>query len=99
METAIYPKIGDNWVYTLLGLGGEVGEIQNKCKKIIRDHNGIMTDEKRDELVKELGDVLWYVAMFAHELDADLDIVAKYNVTKLATRKAKNTISGSGDNR
>lgn len=97
-ETAIYPKeIG--LIYTTLGLVGEAGELANKVKKIIRDHNGEITEDIEIELQDELGDVLWYVANLAKELNFDLDIVARNNLYKLQMRKNTNTLKGSGDNR
>jgi len=85
---------------TYAGLGlGEVGEIQNRIKKIIRDSGGELTDEVRKILIKELGDVLWYVAAMCKELDVTMNYVAKENLDKLISRKKRGTIYGSGDNR
>lgn len=97
-ETALYPK-EHGMTYTVLGLNGEAGEIADKYKKVIRDNGGVMSDEKKSEIAKELGDVLWYVAMAAHELGYDLDEVAKRNLEKLQSRKDRGKIQGSGDNR
>lgn len=83
--------------YTALGLSGEAGEITNKVKKILRgDYD---TDAIRDDIAAELGDVLWYVAMVAHEFDLSLADIAEANLEKLASRKARGVIKGSGDNR
>jgi len=83
-----------------VGLGmGEVGEIQNKAKKIIRDHGGHITDEHREDLKGELGDVLWYVAAACKELDLDMNEVAQGNIDKLESRKERGVLTGSGDNR
>jgi NTP pyrophosphatase (non-canonical NTP hydrolase) len=98
-ETALYPNVGQNLYYPCLGLAGEVGEILNKIKKVMRDHNGQVTDEFRDFLKDELGDVLWYLATLSTELNLDLSKVAELNVAKLASRKERNVIKGSGDNR
>ena len=65
-KTAIYPDLDKNFVYPTLGLIGEAGEIAEKIKKVFRDENGRMTDEKRKELEKELGDVLWYLHFVSH---------------------------------
>jgi NTP pyrophosphatase (non-canonical NTP hydrolase) len=97
--TALYPDAGNNLYYPALGLGGEVGEVLNKVKKIMRDHDGKVTDEYRDILKKELGDVLWYVAALASELGLKLDDIAQANIDKLASRKERGTLSGDGDNR
>lgn len=98
-ETAIYPAKGDNLYYPALGLAGEAGEVCNKIKKIMRDRNGIPTAEQKLEIAKELGDVLWYLATLATELDSHLGCIAGDNLEKLADRKKRNMLGGSGDNR
>lgn len=98
-ETAIYPNSGDNFIYPTLGLSGEAGEIAEKVKKIIRDENGIISEDKKQELAKELGDVLWYISQLASEFKLSLDDVANLNIEKLQSRKQRGKIQGSGDNR
>lgn len=83
----------------ILGLAGEAGEAADKVKKIIRDKGGYASEEDRIELLKELGDVLWYVANVAKYLDADLSDVAKNNIEKLSSRQKRNKLHGEGDNR
>lgn len=99
MATALYPHAGAGTdtaiTYCLMGLGGEVGELQNKYKKVLR--GDIPLD--RQEFREELGDVLWYVARLAAELDADLTEIMATNNKKLMSRKFRGTIQGSGDNR
>lgn len=82
-----------------LGVVGESGEIAEKIKKIIRDNDGIVSDESKQELMKEIGDVLWYLAVLAKHLGYGLDEVAAHNVAKLRSRQARGTLQGSGDNR
>ena len=98
-ETAIYPSKGDNLYYPALGLAGEAGEVCNKIKKIMRDQGGSPTSEQKHEIAKELGDVLWYLATLATELDSHLGCIAEDNLKKLADRKKRNMLGGSGDNR
>lgn len=97
-ETALYPK-EHGVTYTILGLNGEAGEIADKYKKVIRDNKGELTPKVEEALVKELGDVLWYVAMCANELGYDLEWVASKNLEKLFSRKDRGKIQGSGDDR
>ncbi len=99
-HTAKYPGRGsvEGIYYTALGLG-EAGEVQGKIKKIMRDDGGIVTEEKRQQIASELGDVLWYVAALAKELSFSLGDIAQANLDKLADRKERGVIGGSGDNR
>lgn len=83
----------------VLGLVGESGEFADKVKKILRDDNGKLSGEKHDLLKKELGDVMWYVSTLADLLDTSIGEVAELNVQKLADRKKRGTLSGSGDKR
>ena len=97
--TAKYANKGNNLAYPVLGLNGEAGEVAEKAKKIIRDHNNIKTDQHRQEIAKELGDVLWYVAAVTSEIGFSMQDVAQMNIDKLASRDKRNMIHGSGDNR
>ena len=83
----------------ILGLVGESAEVAEKVKKIIRDKNGELSDETKAELVKELGDILWYVNAVAVMLGSDLSKVADSNLQKVLSRKERGMIHGSGDNR
>lgn len=85
-----------HWV---LGINGESGEIAEKVKKIIRDKNGKVSDDDKKELAKEIGDVLWYLAVFAEDLGMSLDEIARQNLDKLQSRKQRGVLGGSGDNR
>jgi NTP pyrophosphatase (non-canonical NTP hydrolase) len=98
-ETARYPDVGANPIYPTLGLCGEAGEVADKVKKVIRDQQGVFSPPTVAALELELGDVLWYVAQLASELDLDLERVAQANLNKLASRAARNVIAGSGDDR
>lgn len=99
--TAVH-KDKDFWnsaVYRTLGLVGEAGEVAEKMKKIIRDKDGVISEADKAEITKELGDVLWYVQALADYLDVPLEEVAQGNLDKLASRKNRGQIKGSGDNR
>jgi len=86
--------------YTVLGLVGEAGELAQKVKKRLRDAGGDLTapDFRRDMML-ELGDCLWYVARLAEELGYGLDEAAQANLDKLAERRLRGTLQGSGDGR
>lgn len=86
-------------MYCALKLNGEAGEVAEKVGKALRDDRSLITDERRLALIIELGDVLWYIANLADELSVSLDEVARQNLNKLADRKARNVLHGSGDNR
>ena len=98
VKTAVYPK--EHAVsYLALGLNGEAGEVAEKVKKIIRDRGGVIGNQHQDDLVKELGDVLWYAANLASVLGVELEEVAQTNLDKLQSRQLRGVLKGSGDNR
>lgn len=97
--TAVYPDKGDNIYYPALGLAGEAGEVCEKIKKIMRDQKGHFTEDNVEEISKELGDVLWYLAMVAVEFNIALSSVAEHNLSKLKDRSDRGVLQGSGDNR
>jgi NTP pyrophosphatase (non-canonical NTP hydrolase) len=97
--TAKYPVIGHGVIYPTLGLTNEAGEVAGKIKKVFRDKDGIISDETREALKAELGDVLWYLAQVATELNLSLDEIAEHNIAKLLDRQARGKIQGDGDNR
>ena len=97
--TAKYPVIGHGVIYPTLGLTNEAGEVAGKIKKVFRDKDGHISDETREALKAELGDVLWYLAQVATELDLSLDEIAEHNIHKLLDRLERGKIKGDGDNR
>jgi NTP pyrophosphatase (non-canonical NTP hydrolase) len=96
-ETAIYRE-EVKIIYPALGLS-EAGEVQGKVKKVLRDKGGVFDEEIKREIGKELGDVLWYIAALSRDLELSMESIAKYNIEKLRSRKARGVIGGSGDNR
>lgn len=98
-KTALYPPIGHPVIYPILGLVNEAGEVAGKIKKIFRDKDGQISDETRQALKAELGDVLWYLAQVCTELDLSLQEVAEANLDKLFDRMERQQIQGNGDNR
>lgn len=81
------------------GLVGEAGEFAEKLKKIYRDKDGKLDDLTKPELVKELGDVLWYLSALLYYLDVSFDDLAAANLEKALSRKARGVLHGNGDNR
>lgn len=94
LETAVYDM--DHSVhYPVLGLVSEAGEVASKWKKHLRD--GTKLD--RAGMAKELGDVLWYLAVLADDLGYDLSVIAEINLEKLRDRQERGVLKGSGDDR
>ena len=87
------------FIEKVLGLTGEAGEAADKIKKILRDKDGVVSDEDRGLVVKELGDVLWYVASIARYLNVPLSDVASGNIDKLESRLQRDKLHGEGDER
>ena len=98
-KTANYPAIGHPVIYPTLGLANEAGEVAGKIKKVFRDKEGEISEETREALKAELGDVLWYLAQVATELNLSLNEIAQSNIAKLYDRLQRGKISGDGDNR
>lgn len=102
-QFASYPERGNNLIYPALGLNGEAGEVAEKIKKLWRNQGETgasgLSAEKKEELIKEVGDVLWYVNAMCRELGVPLEEVAAKNAAKLSDRAARNVIKSEGDNR
>lgn len=101
--TAAYPSMGENLCYPAMKLAGEAGEYCDKVGKRWRNTGSMssrgMEPGEIEEYVKELGDVLWYIAASAKELGITLEQVAELNLKKLADRKERGVIKSEGDNR
>jgi NTP pyrophosphatase (non-canonical NTP hydrolase) len=103
LKTNLYPKDDKNFshpvTYSVLGLVGEAGEVADKLKKIYRESAGVIDDNQKDNIKKELGDVLWYLTQLSYDLGFSLNDVAQTNIDKLLARQEQGTIHGAGDNR
>jgi NTP pyrophosphatase (non-canonical NTP hydrolase) len=103
ITTDAYGGVGDvmsiAFINKVLGLAGEAGEVADKVKKLQRNSNGAVTDEDRQELQKELGDVLWYISAITTYLGSSFDDIAQGNLDKLADRQKRGVIKSKGDNR
>ena len=97
-KTAIYPE-EHRILYPALGLAGEAGEVANKVKKLIRDGPDGRPDDWREQISSEIGDVLWYCAALATDLNMQLGMIAALNEKKLRDRFDRGKLNGSGDNR
>lgn len=101
-QARTFRKDTANAMYAAIGIGAEVGEVQDKIAKVIRD--GFPDDDQaelnfRVGLAKELGDVLWFIAAIADDNGLDLSNIAEANIKKLESRQVRGVISGSGDYR
>lgn len=100
LETWVHTnQTGYNIIYPTLGLCGESGEVAEKIKKLLRDHNGVLDDEIKQTIALELGDVFWYLSTLSYELGFSLQEIAEMNYEKLQSRKKRGKIHGDGDNR
>ena len=97
-RTAIYPP-EHKILYPALGLAGEAGEVANKVKKVMRDGVENQPDNWREQIASEIGDVLWYCAALATDLNVSLGMIASLNEKKLQDRYERGKLNGSGDNR
>lgn len=98
LETAVYNR-EHCIIYPALGLNGEAGEVAEKVKKVLRDKHGYYSLESRLEILKEIGDVLWYCNALCRDIGFDLEEAMKMNIEKLQSRKDRGVINGNGDNR
>lgn len=100
LKTAVndYEPLMEKTIW-VMGIAGEAGEVVEKWKKIVAYKNGEMTDEDLQLFKKELGDVVWYIAVLAHSLGLSFEEVMQLNLEKLKDRQKRNVIRGAGDTR
>ncbi len=99
LGTAAQDSIHPGWLYYALGLAGETGELMEKIKKLFRDNDGVITEEFRRAVAKELGDIDWYKARLADYFDLKSGDIARNNIEKVMDRQQRNMLHGDGDNR
>jgi NTP pyrophosphatase (non-canonical NTP hydrolase) len=87
------------WLYYVLGVAGETGEMVEKVKKLFRDKKGVIDNEFIQQVIKENGDIMWYQARFLASLGINYSEVAKTNLEKLKSRQERNVLHGEGDER
>lgn len=88
-----------NKTILVMGIAGEAGEVVEKWKKMLTYWDSKLTEEGKQELGKELADVVWYIAVMAKELGLSFDDIMQQNVDKLASRAERGAQRGAGDNR
>jgi NTP pyrophosphatase (non-canonical NTP hydrolase) len=85
--------------YYALGLCDESGEVAGKIKKLYRDKEGVLNEEYKKEIAKELGDVIWYLSQLCTKIGLSFEEVANMNIENLYSRLERNQLQGNGDNR
>ena len=98
-KSLIYPNDFTTPMYLALGVNGESGELGEKVKKVYRDNGGIFNDKHREEIKKEIGDVLWYLNQLSENLGFTLESASELNLIKIQDRMKRDLIRGTGDNR
>ena len=106
-KTAVYPGQSEplGLLYAALGAGNEAGEVLGKVKKAIRDEGygtsrtDDLTPDRKEQILDEVGDVLWYLARVCEEAGSTLSYCAEKNLAKLEDRMQRGVIAGSGDKR
>jgi NTP pyrophosphatase (non-canonical NTP hydrolase) len=97
--TAAQDCLEPGWLYYILGCNGEMGELTEKVKKFFRDRDGMVDSQFIDDITKEMGDVLWYMARLADQFDIGFSHIAETNITKLLSRLERDKLHGNGDDR
>lgn len=92
-------RLEPGWMYYVLGIAEEQGELLGKIKKLFRDNDGYETLAFRKAVALEMGDILWYMARLSDKLKVSFNEVAKLNLEKLQSRKDRDKLHGDGDNR
>jgi NTP pyrophosphatase (non-canonical NTP hydrolase) len=82
------PDLDSGITYPVLGLLCEAGQVAAKVNQVVREcgEDAFTCRVTRERILRELGDVLWYVAVCSRELGADLEAVAELNLQKLRSR-------------
>lgn len=97
--TSAQDVLSPGWLYYALGVSGEAGELTEKIKKLFRDKQGIIDDEFKNHVIKEVGDILWYQARLLDSFSINFSDVAEHNIEKLFDRLRRGKLHGDGDDR
>lgn len=98
-HSIILPELLYDLKYLGIALAEETGEVAGKIKKLFRDADGKLDESQKTDLIREMGDMFWYLARMADTLKIPLSLVAKMNLEKIKSRVDRQKIHGSGDNR
>lgn len=102
MDTDLSDQLPNNCapiLYHALKLNGEAGEVAEHIGKMFRDDKGGLTKNRREKIIKELGDIQWYIAAIAKRIDVTLEEIAIVNLLKLKSRYERGVLNGDGDDR
>ncbi len=99
LGTSAQDCLEPGWLYYALGIAGETGELIEKIKKLFRDTGGTITEGFKKQIIKEMGDCLWYHARLADTLGIRFNDVAEQNIEKLLDRLERGKLHGEGDER
>ena len=97
--TSAQDNLKPGWLYYALGISGEAGELTEKIKKLFRDKEGLIDREFLDSVIKEMGDILWYMGRLSDVFGINFNLIAETNIKKLLDRMERNKLHGEGDNR
>lgn len=98
-KTAVYPNIGNNPIYPAFGVAGETGEIMERIKIVLRNHDGVFSEESVEGIKGDIGDVLWYLSQLSKELGISFDDAAQHNIDKLKSRQKRGVLKTEGVNK
>lgn len=84
---------------TVLAIVKEASEMAGVVKKAIRDNEGFVSTEGRVKLVQSLYRTVWLLDGMCHQFHTNRHVVLVENLNKLADRKSRGVLQGSGDNR
>lgn len=91
------PDADDETLFAMVGLAGEAGEIANLAAKAMR--GDFAPIDRRDQLIGELGGVIYFWLALCDELRVDPDVVVDRLDEKLRSRLRRGVLRGDGDDR
>src|SRR3989304_9376938 len=91
---AFYPNQNspDAFRYLIYGITGEAGELAEHFKHALRDEGDELTEDRKLKIIKELSNVLWYVANICTELGVDFNEIPEVSLKKIEERLKRGTL-------